>query len=359
MGNDYLIFTPGPVKMSKKILEIGSVQPPYFRTKDFSRITDYCSEQILKFVNAPTESKCLFLSSSGTGAMDSILTNLFQNDDEVIILNSGTFGNRFCEMADFYEIKNEQVKVEYGSSISDSDLANINLNNKKAFILQGHETSTGSLHDLNLTGSFCKKNNLLHIVDAITCFLTDELDMQKQNIDLLDIGSQKGLALPPGLSIVVVTPKVERLILKTKSRSYYFDFKQYLRDIKRGQNPFTPPISIIMQLEQRLIDINEQGGVQSEIESVIRLANFFRNEIVKFPLKIFAKNSSNGITALIPTDGRSAKDIVDYFELKYKIFLCPNGGELSDLVFRVSHMGDMNMNDIELLLIAFKKYYEI
>ena len=93
MKKNFLIYTPGPVKMSRNILSVGSEQVPYFRNKDFSELINFCSDKILEFVKAPKDSKCLFLSASGTGAMDSVFVNLYESFKAgVMILNSGTFG---------------------------------------------------------------------------------------------------------------------------------------------------------------------------------------------------------------------------------------------------------------------------
>ncbi|MCX6322095.1 MAG: aminotransferase class V-fold PLP-dependent enzyme [Bacteroidia bacterium] len=358
-SDNFLLFTPGPVEMSENVLNAGSKQLPYFRTCSFSDKIKYCEQNILKMINATKDSKCLFLTSSGTGAMDALMTNLFDQHDNILIVNSGEFGNRFVELALFYNVKFTQIVIVPGKAIKTDDLKHNAKSNFNALLINGHETSTGVLHDLYLTGQFCFENNIMHIVDGISVFLNDELDMQKQNIDILLLSSQKGLALPPGLSLIILSAKAIEKISKTKSKSYYFDLHKYLDNMIRFQTPFTPPIGIIMQLIKRLEDINLNGGPNAEIIKRYQLAKYFRENIKKMPLKIFSERLSNGITALSPTDGRSAYDIVKYFEDNYKIYICPNGKELRNQVFRISHMGEIRKEQIDKLLFNMKKYYNL
>lgn len=357
MINSNLIFTPGPVKMSEDILLVGSKQPPYFRNESFSKVIKFCSEELLKMVGAGENASCIFLSSSGSGAMDAVIANFINTNDKSIIINGGTFGNRFVDINKFYEFDYTELKLEFGVALTKKDLDLINIKEHSIFMIQGHETSSGVKHDLNMTGEYCKENNLLHIVDGITSFLVDDINMIEQNIDVLIIGSQKGLALPPGLSLVILSNNAKLNLNYKKANSYYFDFRKYIDDLSRYQTPFTPTVGIILQLEQRIKNILKNGGFYNEISKCNERANYFRKKISNFPLKIISDFKSNGVTTLSPTDGKNSLEIVNDFEKLYNISICPNGAPYSDMLFRVSHMGDTTIEDIDILIDSFDKYY--
>ena len=135
------------------------------------------------------------------------------------------------------------------------------------------------------------------------------------------------------------------------------NFKNYLKDGGRGQTPYTPAVSIILQLQARLRQIKKNGGVQFTIQKTKELATYFREQIKDMPLKFYTPYMPNAMTALVPTNNISAKKIVDDFENNYKSILCPNGGELGDKVFRIGHMGDLNKKDIDILVEQLKHYY--
>jgi len=352
---DYYIFTPGPVKMSDEILEIGAKQTPYFRNCEFSDVTYACEKGLLELVNAPEGSKVIFLTASGTAGMESVVMNLLTKDDNALVVNGGGFGGRFVKICDVHDIPHTDFKVQ-----------NTNLNNIEtlapeaeytSLIVNAHETSVGHLYDLDAMGAYAKKNNLLYIVDAISMLVTDSVDMQSSHIDVVIASSQKGLALPPGLTMVILAPSaIERV---QDIQSLYFNFKDYLSNGERGQTPYTPAVTIMLQLEARLNQINRRGGVEQSIKSAKAIAEYFRESIKDLPLKAYTEFMPNAMTTLTPTDGKSAMEIVNALEDGYKVMVCPNGGAERDIIFRVSHMGDMTRAYTDVLINALYDYYKI
>jgi len=352
---DYAIFTPGPVKMSEEILEIGAKQTPYFRNSEFSDVTFACENGLLEIVNAPQGSKVIFLTASGTAAMESAVMNLLNKDDHALVINGGGFGHRFVDICATHSIPFTDFNVK------DTNLSNIeNIAPKEthsALIVNAHETSVGHLYDLNALGEYAKKNDMLYIVDAISMLVTDPLDMQASNIDVVIAGSQKGLALPPGLSMVILSPKaIEKL---QDINSLYFNFKDYLKNGARGQSPYTPAVTIMLQLDARLKQIKQRGGIEQSINNAKEIASYFRQSIKALPVKEYTPYMPNAMTTLAPTDGKSAMDIVNDLEKNYKVMVCPNGGAERDLVFRVSHMGEMTKAYTDILIDALHDYYGI
>lgn len=349
--NKQYIFTPGPVPMSKKILKIGSFQLPYFRNDYFSKVVLECKKDLLELTNAPKNSEVIFMTSSGTGAMEATIMNLLSKEDNAIVINGGGFGQRFVDICNTHNVANFDVKINKDVNINFEELNSFNAN---AFIVNAHETTIGKLYNLNKIGQFCKKNNLLNIVDAISAFVCDEIDMKKQHIDALIISSNKGLALPPGLGIVVLSPKA---ILKLQEiNSVYFNFKSYIVDVQRGQTPFTPAISILLQLNKRLKELKKQTIFEAN-KKTKKLANYFRKNIKELPFEFYVKDMPNAMTTLTPTDGKLATQIIKDFEERYNIILTPSGGDLKERLIRISHMGNMNKKYIDVLINALKQYY--
>jgi aspartate aminotransferase-like enzyme len=351
--NKQYIFTPGPVPMSKKILKIGSAQLPYFRNEYFSKIVLECKKDLLTLINAPKDSEVIFMTSSGTGAMEATIMNLLSKEDNAIIINGGGFAQRFVDICNIHNIPNFDIKINKDENINFEELSSINAN---AFVVNAHETTIGKLYNLNKIGQYCKKNNLLNIVDAISSFVSDEINMIKHNIDALIISSNKGLALPPGLGIVVLSPKATLKLQEINS--IYFNFKSYITDIQRGQTPFTPAISIILQLNKRLEELKKQTIAKAN-KKTKKLANYFRKNIKDLPFEFYVKNMPNAMTTLSPTDGKLASQIIKDFEERYNIILTPSGGDLKEKLIRVSHMGNMNKKYVDVLINALKQYYGI
>lgn len=352
---DYAIFTPGPVKMSEEILAIGAKQTPYFRNEAFSKVTFNCEKGLLKMLNAPQGSKVIFLTASGTAGMESVVMNLLNKEDNALVVHGGGFGGRFVDICAVHDVPHTDFKVSHTNLRDIETLAP--KENYTSLIVNAHETSVGHLYDLDAMGAYAKKNDLLFIVDAISMLVTDPIDMTKQHIDAVIASSQKGLALPPGLTMVVLAPRALEKVQEVKS--LYFNFKDYLRNGQRGQTPYTPAVTIMLQLEARLAQIEREGGVAQSIARAKEVATYFRESIKALPLKAYTPFMPNAMTTLTPTDGRSAMDIVNDLERDYKVMVCPNGGTERDIIFRVSHMGGMDKAYTDILIDALYDYYKI
>lgn len=348
-----LNFTVGPVHSGTIVREIGGQDVPYFRTPEFSKIMKENEALIKAFAKAADDSRAVFITGSGTAAMEASVINTLSQNDKVLIVNGGSFGQRFVDICQIHGIPYEEISLDYGRSMHEEQLTVYENRGFTAFLVNIHETSTGVLYDLNIIADFCRRNHLFLIVDAISSFLADPIDMKKSGIDVFIAGSQKALACPPGISIIILSSKAVQKVKEGNPRSLYFNLENALLNGERGQTPFTPAVSILIQINARLKEIRESGGVESEIMRVKELAEYFRQEIKSYPFENFSEHSSNALTALHPLTA-SAQDIFNELKDKYDIWICPNGGKLQDSVFRVGHIGYLFKNDFDQLFCAFR-----
>ena len=114
------------------------------------------------------------------------------------------------------------------------------------------ETSTGVLYDAEMIGEFCRKNNTFYVCDCVSAFLADPFDMAHCGADVMITGSQKVLACPPGISIIVLAPSAVERVTTRKVKSMYFNLADVLKNMERGQTPFTPAVGILRQINTRL-----------------------------------------------------------------------------------------------------------
>lgn len=347
-----LNFSVGPVMLDELTKEVASKDVPYFRTEEFSNIMFENENLIKKFLNARKEDKVVILTGSGTAAMEAAIVNSKMSNDSAIIVNGGSFGKRFCEIAEVYGLNYSPINLEFGKGLTKEDLEKLIITDQTMFFVNLDETSSGVLYDIELISEFCKKNNLFLVVDAISSFLADEIDVNKYGIDILIIGSQKALGLHPGISILVLSEKAQNRVYKSVEKSYYLSLKLGLENAKRGQTPFTPAVGIILQLNSKLKTI-EKIGVKKYIENTNYIAKIFREQIKKYGFKLVTNTPSNAVTALEVSENISAKKIFEILKDEYGIWVCPNGGELVDKVFRVGHIGNIQIGDMEQLFLAF------
>ena len=349
-------FTVGPVQSGDKVRAVGAENVPYFRTAEFSNVMLENERLMLKFADAPEGSRAVFITGSGTASMEAVVMNLLTPEDRALVVNGGSFGARFCKLCEVHSVPHDEIRLAAGRKLREEDLATEHTGKKySAFLVNKHETSTGVHYDMELIADYCRKKNLLLIVDNISSFLCDEFNMAELGADVMITGSQKALACPPGVSIIVLSPRALKRVAANDPKCLYFNLKDALADQERGQTPFTPAVGTLLQITARLKEIESAGGVAAEVNRARELAEYFRSKIKDLPLEIVSESLSNAVTPLHPTNGMSAYDIFLKLKDEHGVWVCPNGGELKDKVFRVGHMGCLTNDDYDKLVAALKE----
>jgi aspartate aminotransferase-like enzyme len=348
-----LNFTVGPVMSGEAVREIGSHQVPYFRTPEFSEVMFHNEQLILQFAKAPAGSRSVFITGSGTASMESVVMHVLSPRDKAIVINGGSFGARFVQLCSLHQIPHHEVKLNFCEPLTESHLEPLANQGFTALLVNMGETSTGVLYDMPMISRFCKQHGILLIVDAISTFLADPFDMASLGADIMITGSQKALACPPGVSIIVLSPRAIERVNANPDVCLYLSLKQALLNGERGQTPWTPAVGTLLQINARLNEIVAQGGVDAEVQRVRELALDFRSKIAGMPFEMASPAPQNGVTSL-RTSGTSAYDIFTILKDEYHIWVCPNGGELRDHIFRVGHIGALTPSDNTTLVEAMK-----
>lgn len=350
-------FTVGPVQMDEETRRIGSEQIPYFRTQEFSALMRENEALLRALFDAPADSRAIFLTGSGTAGMEGGVMNFFTHDDKVLVVNGGSFGHRFAELCAIHEIPFTEIKLEFGKPLTKEILSQYENLGYTGMLVQLCETSSGILYDMNIVGDFCERNGIFLFVDAVSGFLADRLSMKEMHINAAVTGSQKALALPPGMSFTVLDGTAVSRCEKNRPRSLYFDYQMCLKDGERGQTPFTPAVGTLIQLNARLRGIEKSGGISAMNRAAKERADYFRRRIAHLPLRMFVapENASNCVTALCPArPDVGAHRIFEILKDEYGIWVCPNAGEYADKVFRVGHIGHITQEETDKLIAAFE-----
>ena len=337
-------FTVGPVQSSQEVRTIGGEHVPYFRTPEFSAVMLENEALMKRFAKAPEGARTVFITGSGTASMEAAVMNVFTPTDKVLLVNGGSFGQRFHELCQIHQIPFEEIKLETGKALTAEHLAAYENKGLTGFLVNIHETSTGVRYDASLIGDFCQRNGLFLVVDAISSFLADDFNMAAMGADVMITGSQKALACPPGISVMVLSKRAVERIEGNQVRCMYLDLKSALKNGERGQTPFTPAVGTLLQIHARLKAIEAEGGVEVETAKIAALAADFRSRIADLPLTVCSEAMSNAVTPLM-TQNCSAYDVFMVLKDEYGIWVCPNGGEYKEKIFRVGHIGDLTVED--------------
>lgn len=348
-----LNFTVGPVMSDETVRAVGAEQVPYFRTPDFSALMFENERLVKEFAKADSNAKVVFITGSGTASMEAAVMNVFSEKDKVLVVNGGSFGHRFVQLCQIHDIPYTEINPEFGHDITPAMLEPFDGKGYTGFLVNLDETSTGVLYDIKLISDFCKRNDIFLVVDSISSFLCDPFNMKELDVQVMITGSQKALACPPGISLIVLSEKAVERVKSKNVKSMYFDLKDALKNGERGQTPFTPAVGTLRQINVRLREIKNNGGVESENMRIGRIAEDFRSRIKDLPFETVSNSLPNAVTSLRPQTA-SAYDIFTILKDEYGIWVCPNGGDLKDKVFRVGHIGSLTEDDNTVLINAFK-----
>ena len=175
--------------------------------------------------------------------------------------------------------------------------------------------------------------------------------MSKLGAAVVITGSQKALAVQPGISVITLSPAALKRIEENDEKCLYLSLKEALLNGERGQTPFTPAVTILLQINKRLNGIVDNGGIEKEREIIKIRAEYIRRSLGDFPFRLVASSPSSAVSAFYTES--SAKELVRIMKDEYDIWICPNGGEYADKVFRIGHLGNITENDNKKLIEAF------
>jgi aspartate aminotransferase-like enzyme len=278
--------------------------------------------------------------------METAVVNVLSKGEKAIAVRGGKFGERWYELCVAYGIETIPIDVEWGYAVTPERVKKALDDNPgvKAVFTTQSETSTGVLTDLKAIGEVMKNYEAALVTDAVSGLGVHELRPDDWGIDMVASGSQKTIMLPPGLGFISVSKDSWKLVERSNLPKYYWDLKKYKKSIDKKQNPFTPPVSLIVGLNETLDMILNQG-IETLWKAHALCANAMRAGVKALGLEIFPKNPSNVLTTiLLPTsvDGNILVKVLK----KNGIF--PAGGQdaLKGKIIRIAHIGYLDKYDV-------------
>lgn len=340
-----LLMVLGPTEIEEDILQLGAMHQVYNRTPEFTIFLERIHKN-LRYLFC-TNNPVFILGCSGTGAMETAVTNVLSKGDKVIVINGGTFGARWTHICEKHGVNVTEIKLPYGESVNPSAIKNIldKEHNIKAVFTTQNETSTGVLTNIKEIGEVVKNYNAILVVDAVSSLLVEPLKTDEYNCDIVLTSSQKALALPPGLAFITFSDKALKMSKKADLKTFYLDVDEYLKNEVRNQTPYTPPISLLYQLDARLKKISDEGleNIQTRYDLLTKM---LRCGLVSLGLKLAGNNLANCVTGVFTPENIDASNVVSIMSEKYNISIAPSPGDLKTKLFRIGNFGNIQKDDI-------------
>jgi len=347
-------FLPGPTEVHPDVLAAQNAQMIGHRGSAIKELLASI-EAGLKPVFV-TNRPVIVSTSSATGMMEAAVRNGVL-DGKVLSLVTGAFSGRFAEIGQSCGLDVDVWEVAWGEVHSPDELAGrLATTSYDAVTLSHSETSTGSLHDLESVALVvAEHDNTLLLVDSVTGIGGVETRPDDWEIDFILTGSQKALALPPGLAFGLASDKMMERSRQAEGRGWYFALDRLADELEGNQTPATPALSLLYALDlqlKRIADEGMQARWQRHLDMQQRTFEWVDEmSAAGAGIDVFAAEGhrSPTVTCIAMPGGEGASDVVA--ELAKRGWVIGGGyGKLTESTIRIGHMGDHTVSELDALL---------
>ncbi len=350
------LFTPGPTPLHPVVQEALARQIPHHRTDEFRALVKACGQGLQRFLK--TDDEVLLLSCSGTGAMEAALVNLLAPGDTMLALAAGSFGERWAALGREHGMDVRVLEAPWGQAVQPAALADALASEPRtqAVFVQLSESSTGARHDVEALARVVRAQpDTLLVVDAISGAGAMPLEMAAWGVDVVIVGSQKALALPPGLAFMSLGARAWARADAVRTPRFYFDLRRERRAQAQGEPAFTPAISHVVALEAALRWLESVGGVDALVHNAATLAAMTRAAAHAWGLPLVAPDAhGDALTALYPPEGLQAPAIVKALKAEFGSTVAGGQGRLQGRILRIAHLGYYDATDLLGLLASLE-----
>ena len=341
------LFTPGPTPVPPQVLEAMSRPIIHHRSADFREIFERCLIRLREIYR--TDRDVLVYTASGTGGMESAISNLTRPGDRAVVVSAGHFGQRWTEMAANFGCEVVAIDYAWGESPAAEDLAArlAELGGAKVVFLTHSETSTGVVADVQALAAAAKEAGALVVVDAVSSLGAVPVETEAWGLDAVVSGSQKALMTPPGLATVSVSADAWAAVEEGAASRYYFDWTQTKERQDQFDPAFTPAVSLVVGLDVALGLLLDEGLDQA-FERHAQLGRACREGVKAMGLELFSPDDDRSavVTAVNAPDGIDSGELVQTLRKRLGIVIAPGQGPLKGRVFRIGHIGYYDIFDI-------------
>jgi len=351
MSEHIRLHIPGPVEVSPSTYEAMAAPMIGHRTKDFVALYDSIQPRLQELMG--TKQPVFLSTSSAWGVMEGAIRNLVIK--KVLCCCSGAFSDKWVDVASRCGKEAEALQFEWGVPV-DPALIDAKLATGEFDVVTfiHNETSTGVMNPLAEVAAVVNKyDDVILVTDTVSSFTVVPIEVDKMGIDVLLTGSQKALALPPGLAVFSVSDRAFARAAKINDRGYYFDFLEFKANHENSMTPSTPCISTIYGLNHQL-DVIFAEGIQNRFARHEKLNDMVHAWIRENGFEFFAPEGfrSKSLTCIRNNREIDVAKLGQIMRKDHALAIDGGYGKIKGKTFRLSNMGDESEATIQNLLDA-------
>lgn len=336
------LFTPGPTALLPQAQAAMAAMALHHRTNEFRALFKTTRERLQKFLG--TKNDVILLTASGSGAMESAVTNLTSPGERVLVMTAGKFGERWQKIAKTFGCNIDLVQLPYGESFGAEHVHGrlTGANAAQVLMVQASESSTGCKHDIAAIARAARKENpnVLLLIDGITGVGTQQLDIDAWDLDVVIGGSQKAVMMAPGLAYLSVSERAWKAMESSKTPRFYFDLRNERKSQVNGETCFTPAIGLVAALNAALEYIEGMGGCAELIANAEALGAGTRAAIEALGLTRFGNGLPSGaLTAIAMPEGLDSGLVIKALREQFGTVVANGQGDMKGKMIRVAHLG--------------------
>lgn len=349
MSDHIRLHIPGPVEISPDTYEAMAAPMIGHRSKDFVALYDDIHSRLQEMMG--TKQPVFLSTSSAWGVMEGALRNLVKK--KVLCCCSGAFSDKWVDVAARCGKDAEALKYDWGTPIDPADIdAKLATGEFDTVTFIHNETSTGVMNPLAEVAAVVRKHDdVLLVTDTVSSFSVIPIDFDGLGIDVLLTGSQKALALPPGLALFTVSDRAFDRAATVDDRGYYFDFHEFKKNQAKSMTPSTPCISTIFGLRHQVNKMFNEG-LENRYARHEKLNNMVHDWINANGFEFFAPEGfrSKSLTCVKNNKDIDVAKLGQIMRAEHSIQLDGGYGQIKGKTFRISNMGDESEETITNLL---------
>jgi aspartate aminotransferase-like enzyme len=346
------LFIPGPVQVSAKTYSAFCRPMIGHRSGDFKKLYGGIQPRLQELFQ--TKQPVFLSTSSAWGVMEGAIRNL-AGKGKVLNCMCGAFSDKWLDVSKRCGKEAVGLQVEWGQPIRGERLREMLQQGGFDVVTVIHnETSTGVMSPLTEIAEVMREfPEVMLVVDSVSSFSVVPIPMDELGIDVLLTGSQKALAMPPGLALFAASKKAMERAAQVSGRGYYFDFIEFQKNQAEDMTPSTPSISHIYALQSKLEDIFSEG-VANRFERHAQTNALVHDWVRRHGFEFFAPEGyrSKSLTCVSNNRNIDVPQLLQKLKERHQIIIDGGYGKLKGKTFRLSNMGDETLESIQALLAA-------
>jgi aspartate aminotransferase-like enzyme len=348
-----LLFTPGPVNLPPRVLAAGSRPMIHHRTAEFHLILQNVIEKMKPLFG--TSRDILLVPSTGRGAMEGTLRNLFSPGEKILCICNGFFGHMFADIAEACDLGVQRIFQDWLQLVMPEQIDDVL---KKDLRIKGvtvvhSDTSTAVLNPISAIGEIVRRHNRLLVVDCISSLGAMEFRLDDWKVDAAITASQKGLMAPAGLSFVAVNQRGWAAVENAAKPGYYINFRQIKKFFdEKSETPASTPVSLVASVNESLEMIFEEG-LENVFKRHMLVSQAVKNGLRAMGLPLLPEGDvqrSHALTLVGMPDRVTSSEIRETAKAKYGILIASGLGDFKETALRIGHLGMITIRDALLIL---------